>query len=80
MVDTGIDDQVRYLVHAIVADHVGQCVPQFSVSQLDAVLSLGREPAAIKTLRSYRQFIGFGGGPVEIFVHGLLGKPADDGW
>ena len=69
MVDAGIDDQRRQIRLAAVPGQHQQCVTELAVAQLDAVLSLGREPAPVEALRGDGQLAALGRGP---------GQPADD--
>ena len=77
MIEMGVDDEGRDLVCVgRVRKGLQQC-QEVAFPQRDAVLALGREPAAVEALGGDRYLAAFVRRPVEIVVHRLFGQPAD---
>ena len=75
MVDAGIDDQCHHL--RLITD-VLVSIEAKVVGQFDAMLTLGVEPAALKSLRCDDYVFSFCGGELEVLVHGFFGETTDD--
>jgi len=74
MIEVRINDE-----HGQGAARLRQQGVKLALPDLDAMLALGRKPAAIESRGRYGEFAAFGGCPIEIFIDAFLGKPADQG-
>ncbi len=77
MIDSSVDDQGRITGVGFAAGEGCQRIAHSGVPDFDPVAALGREPAAIKTLRGYDEPFVLVCGPLQVAVDGLLGNAAD---